>query len=320
MERKLIIFGNGLGMSIDPSHFSLTTALNDIWNMDGFLTSEQQQLIERCLGRAGAPTGEHELDLLHQAVAHCSSLNRIGMGSVHWLTTDGQYFPEVTARYIHKVATKLHNYDGELPDSFEQSLVEFIKSTRSHVATLNYDKLIYNSFITNDIFNGYNGYLVDGMLSRGFSPDAMERKYGNNFGYYLHLHGSPLFVNQNNGVIKLARELLTLDRNEASEHIVLTHVKHKPSVIAASYVLTTYWEYLQFALSEATEIILFGYSGLDKHLNFLLRPYLNTKTLRVIEWAGAGEQQEREQYWSSKLGQAVSVTRFTNITDFTTWS
>ncbi len=252
-------------------------------------------------------------------MAHCSGLNRIGTGSAHWLTLDGQLFPKVTATYIHKVATKLHNYDGDLPSSFEQNLVEFIKSTRSHVATLNYDKLIYTSFITNDLFNGYNGYLVDGMLSSGFLPDAMERKFGNNFGYYLHLHGSPLFVNQGAEIKKLSREQLTLERDEASEHIVLTHVKHKPSVIAASYALSTYWDYLQFALSEAEEIILFGYSGLDDHLNVLLRPYLNTKPLRVVEWAGAGEQQEREQYWSNALGQAVSVTRLANITDFTAW-
>ncbi len=49
MARNLIIFGNGLGMAIDPSHFSLITALGDIWNKPGFLTSAQQQLIERCL-------------------------------------------------------------------------------------------------------------------------------------------------------------------------------------------------------------------------------------------------------------------------------
>ncbi|TMO35965.1 hypothetical protein CWC26_16915 [Pseudoalteromonas sp. S4488] len=319
MARKLIIFGNGLGMAIDAAHFSLADALENIWEREGFLTLEQQQLIERCLGRGGAPEGEHELDLLHQVVTYCKSLNRIGDSDVHWLTEDGQRFPEITATYIHKVATYLHNYDGELPDDFERNLVEFIKTTRSHVATLNYDKLLYNSFIDNDIFNGYQGYLVDGMLGGGFSSEAMERMYGNNFGYYLHLHGSPLFVNRNDEIVKLPRHRLSVDRNEASEHIVLTHVKHKPSVIAASSALSTYWDYLRFALSEATEVILFGYSGFDNHLNMLLRPYLNAKALRIVEWSGAGEQQEREQYWESKLGQAVAVVRLDNVTEFVDW-
>ncbi|GGY53777.1 hypothetical protein GCM10011297_28080 [Bacterioplanes sanyensis] len=306
-------------MALDPDHFSLTTALEDIWNKENFLTPEQKQLIERCLGRTGAPKGEHELDTLHQAVTYCKALNRIGQGDVHWLTEDGRGFPEITAQYIHKVATKLHNYDGNLPDQFENNLVNFIKNTRSHVATLNYDKLLYNSFIDNDIVTGYDGYLVDGMLNSGFSPDALERKYDKKYGYYLHLHGSPLFVNDGQQTSKLSRNQLTVDRNEASEHIVLTHVKHKPSVIAASHVLSTYWDYLQFALSEADEIILFGYSGLDKHLNLLLRPYLTAKSIRVIEWDGAGQQDERNRYWSATLGHTAEIVRLENVTDFINW-
>ncbi|MDZ4298795.1 MAG: DUF4917 family protein [Moraxellaceae bacterium] len=319
MGRKLIIFGNGLGMALNREHFSLAAALEDIWNRPDFLTEEQKQLIERCLQRGGAPEGEHELDTLHQAITYCKALSQIGEGDVHWLTDDGLNFPEVTATYIHKVATKLHNYEGNLPDVFETHLIQFIKTTLSHVATLNYDKLLYSSFIDNDVFNGYRGYLVDGMLDQGFSSEYLERKYGNSFGYYLHLHGSPLFINRNQEVVKLARHQLTEERNEASEHIVLTHIKRKPSVIAASQVLSTYWDYLQFALSESEEIILFGYSGLDVHLNVLLRPYLNSKPLRIVEWSGAGDQGVREAYWQTTLGQAVVVTRLDNISEFIDW-
>lgn len=319
MTRKLIIFGNGLGMSIDPNHFSLNRALNDIWEKENFLSVEQKTLIQNCIDQQRAPEGEEELDILHQVVTACKSLNNLATDDVHWLSENGQSFPEYTAKYIHKVATDLHNYDGELPEKFEEALVSFVKESRSHVATLNYDKLLYSSFINNDVFNGYSGYLVDGMISDGFSSETLERLYGNRFGYYLHLHGSPLFINKNGAVKKLSRDNLTIERDEASEHIVLTHVKHKPSVIAASHVLSTYWDYLQFALSEAEEIILFGYSGLDDHLNKVIRPYLNSKTLKVVEWSGTGEQGRREEYWSDKLGQAVSVNRLDNITDFTKW-
>ncbi|MDE1244183.1 SIR2 family protein [Vibrio aestuarianus] len=319
MTRKLLIFGNGLGMALDQNHFSLAAALEEIWNRDGFLTEEQKRLIERCLGRGGAPEGEYELDTLHQAITHCKALNRIGGGDVHWLNQEGQEFPEITATYIHKVATRLHNYNGELPQLFEERLVQFIKDSRSHVATLNYDKLLYSAFIDNNIFNGYRGYLVDGMLDQGFSSDALERRFGNRFGYYLHLHGSPLFVNRNNEVCKLPRQNLTVERNESSEHIVLTHVKHKTSVIAASHALSTYWDYLQFALSEAEEVILFGYSGFDKHLNILLRPYLSSKRVRVVEWEGADEQDARERYWRNELGHVNEVIRLENITAFTDW-
>ncbi|TNS95075.1 hypothetical protein FIB99_19815, partial [Escherichia coli] len=84
-------------------------------------------------------------------------------------------------------------------------------------------------------------------------------------------------------------------------------------------VLSTYWDYLQFALFESEEIILFGYSGLDEHLNLLIRPYLTSKHLRVIEWSGAGEQNDREAYWQYLLGREVTVTRLDNITDFINW-
>ncbi len=32
MSRKLLIFGNGLGMAIDHNHYSLTNALNTVWS------------------------------------------------------------------------------------------------------------------------------------------------------------------------------------------------------------------------------------------------------------------------------------------------
>lgn len=321
MPRKLIIVGNGLGMAIDPVHFSLNLALEHVWELEGFLNPVQRTLIERCLGRAGAPNGEHELDELHLAVNYCKALNQIGEGREHWLTADGQNFPDITSRYIHKVASRLYNYDGHLPPNFEAPVIDFLKDTKSHVATLNYDKLLYSSFISNDIFGLYNNTtLVDGMIGAGFSAERLERRFQNNFGYYLHLHGSPLFVNRDNRVIKLARDDLTDATEEASEHIVLTHVKHKPAVIAGSHVLSTYWDYLRFALSESDEIILFGYSGLDNHLNLLLRPYLRNIIVRVIEWSGnIGDQPAREQYWLRLLGKEVQVNLLDNITDFADW-
>ncbi|MFZ6773714.1 hypothetical protein ACO0LB_13440 [Undibacterium sp. SXout7W] len=44
MPRKLVIFGNGLGMAIDPVHFSLQPALEEIWERDNFLSNAQKQL------------------------------------------------------------------------------------------------------------------------------------------------------------------------------------------------------------------------------------------------------------------------------------
>lgn len=319
MPRKLIIFGNGLGMALDPDHFSLANALRKIWETDGILSDDQKELICRCIGRSHAPEGEHELDSLHLAVTSCETLGKIGLGRVHWLSEEDQQFPVMTARYIHKVATYLHNYAGELPVEFIQSIVKFVKETKSHVATLNYDKLLYSSFIENDVFNGYDGYLIDGMIDQGFSADNLERYYDHDFGYYLHLHGSPLFINNNGCVKKLSRDQLTLEDERIGRHIVLTHVKHKPEVIAASDALSAYWDYLRFCLAESEEVVLFGYSGLDTHLNVIVRPYLKENKLRVVEWTGAGNRQERINYWKQKLSKDLNLVQLDNVTEFDDW-
>jgi hypothetical protein len=320
VTRKLLIFGNGIGMALDSHHFSLPRALKSVWDADGILTPEQKELICRCIGHDGAPNGEDELDDLHLAVTSCETLKNIGNGEVHWLSEDGKSFPEMTARYIHKVATDLHNYKGELPTEFVNQLVGFVKDTTSHVATLNYDKLLYISFIENDICNGYDGYLVDGMtVNKGFAEENLERRVGRDFGYYLHLHGSPLFIEREEKITKLKRDELTMECDVVGRHIVLTHVKHKPEVIAASNVLSAYWNFLRFAISEVEEVVLFGYSGQDKHLNQLIRPYVKHIPVKVVEWAGAGDFKDRQDYWKDEFGANTQVFHLDNILDFRDW-
>lgn len=59
--------------------------------------------------------------------------------------------------------------DLTLPDEFVRPLIAFIQDTRSHVATLNYDALLYRPMISEEILRGYNGELVDGFQEqRGF--------------------------------------------------------------------------------------------------------------------------------------------------------
>jgi hypothetical protein len=322
MPRKLIIFGNGIGMATDPVHFSLTNALADIWNHPTILSAVHKELICRCTGSTtgSAPTGEHELDILHQAVAACSRLNGIGGGNIHWLSEDGAQFPFAISRFLHKVAIRLHNYQGQINQEFFNSLAQFVHRTNSHIATLNYDRLIYSHFIDCGLLAGYNGTLIDGIVNEGFHEDRLQRRYGRNFGYYLHLHGSPLFLEHLGTIYKLQRHQLELDMEKYGEHIVLTHVTHKASVINDSYLLSTYWKYLSMCLPEAEEVILFGYSGEDLHLNTLLSSHAQSKPFRIIEWEGAGVDYTRPWYWSQKLGiNNPNIVRLDNITNFRDW-
>lgn len=230
-------------------------------------------------------------------------------------------FPKAVGRYLHKVATNLHLYHGVLPESFLHPLFAFLRATCSNIATLNYDRLLYGALVDDGLLAGYNGYLVDGMWDDGFDADNLIRKFGNNFGYYLHLHGSPLFYDTPQGVTKkLTRDRLDMSHDGGANHIVLTHVRHKTSVIDASNVLSTYWTYLHNSLHESVEIIVFGYSGLDTHLNRVIAAYAQSRDIRIIEWEGAGLLAQRQAFWRSCLGtNNFQLIQLENILDFIGW-
>ncbi|HBO4004414.1 TPA: hypothetical protein ACUT5J_000192 [Pseudomonas aeruginosa] len=299
--RKALIFGNGLGMALAPQHFNLAQVMHDVWNIAHFLTPEDKRLISLTLGHENAiPQNEDQLDILHQAVVACKTLNRILSPNLHWLTEQGQRFPVAVAKYMHMVSSRLHLTDADLPAPFLTALTNFIRQTNSHVATLNYDRLLYSSFIDCGILSGYDGNLVDGVTNRGFDPGNLERLWGRTFGYYLHLHGSPLFYTDTDGQIrKLQRHEISTFTANPSEHIVLTHVAHKRSVISASPILTAYWHYLHRALQEATQIVIVGYSGCDLHLNELIAMYGAYKPIRVIEWAANHNHPIRLSHWQA---------------------
>ncbi|ENA27320.1 MULTISPECIES: SIR2 family protein [unclassified Pseudomonas] len=328
MSRKTLIFGNGLGMALDPTHFSLTNAMADVWDDDEDLSDTQKNLISECLGGGGlVPEQEDQLDPLHQVISACKILNSVSQSQnmeVHWLSSEGQEFPRAVSRYIHKVATRLHLYEGALPRDFVQPLANFIRRTDSHVATLNYDRLLYDALIDEEVItnNYYTTSLVDGMVRDGFNSDAMQRAFGNTFGYYLHLHGSPLFYDDQYGAIrKRQRHELTPTSANGSDHIVLTHVRHKRSVIGASHVLSTYWDYLNLCLEESSGIVIVGYSGCDNHLNNLLAAHGRSRDIHVVEWSNPAERRaERQQYWARKLKtEEFTLQRLTNILDFNSW-
>ncbi len=323
MGRKLLIFGNGLGMAIDAHHYSLTNALNTVWGDDNLWNdTEYRNLIKNCIPSGQCPISEEELDKLHLVSTSCDYLNNFPntIAGTHWLSEYGQEFTQATQEYIHTVASHLFDSANTLPSAFKTALIDFVRTTKSHVATLNYDKLLYEEFINAGICSGFSGQLVDGFTNSGFDSSNLVRLYGRNFGYYMHLHGCPLFKDSNGITHKLSTSQISSGNIFASKHIVLTHIPHKPSVITASEVLSTYWNYLILSLSEVKEIILFGYSGCDTHLNRILKVHANSKIKTIVEWDGDGQTaQQRQQFWDGELGANVNLQRIPDITQFTSW-
>ena len=74
------------------------------------------------------------------------------------------------------------------------------------------------------------------------------------------------------------------------KHIVLTHFEHKPKIIETYDILSIYLEFLEMAIDESEEILMFGYSGNDAHLNRLISQVRGEKNIRVIERLGAGNR------------------------------
>lgn len=318
------MFGNGLGMAVNHHSFSLQTALETVWREGRSLTREHRNLVSICLGRLDSdspPTGEDDLDTLQQVLSCCEYLSSIPAGpETHWLSERGRNFPPAIKRFIHEVAAFFHAEQGNIEPGFIDSLSAYIIRTKSHIATLNYDNLLYQPLIERRVLSGYRGSLIDGFTDSGFSSANLERLHPNRLGWYLHLHGSPLFYNNEHGVpMKLRQQALGLRGPQISDHIVLTHVRHKPSIISASVVLSTYWEYFEKALAESREIVLFGYSGLDKHLNDCISRYASGRSIRVVEWAGSGDPQARQNFWRLQLSSEIILEQRANILSYREW-
>ena len=323
MERKLLFFGNGLGMSLDPDHFRLETAIQTVWG-SAVLDEKQKELISNCLPEKPAgsyPKGEHELGLVQGALVACDVLSSLSDGNgIDWLSEEGRDFPNSVRSFINHVAAHFFNFQGALPPEFISSLIKYVKASKSHVATTNYDRLLYRPFIEHKVLDGFNGSLVDGILGRGFARENLDRKFNNDFGIYFHLHGSPLYYTDDKGFIKKwTQPQFDGKKGIPSKHIVLTHIDYKQFVIQSSSLLAAYADAFERAIDECGEIIVFGYGGRDEHLNTRMRRSGDKKKIRVVERMASGERDVREPYWKKCLGDQVELIQLESILDFTDW-
>lgn len=333
VSRTTVLVSNGLGMALDPTYFSLNAGLSSVWAEAGpdCLTSDDRVRIARLAGLPdtnSAPSSEDQLLMLHRVISACDFLNSVSISGLPWLTDEAQPFPNAVRAFIGKVALYFHEYPKPLEGSFVDRLCEFLSSTPCHIATLNYDNLLYQPLIEREVLKGYSGILVDGFHEPGFNRDNLEKKYGREFGWYLHLHGSPLFVSDATGAIRKLKQSEKDSVEDAKDgaayrHVVLTHFRFKPEVILQSMLLSAYWDYFRKALAESSRLIIFGYSGFDRHVNEAISEMLEWDSIRVIivEWRNpASEDEERLVWWRDQLGVAeafpLELRRLPNILDY----
>ncbi len=352
MTESLFIFGNGLGRSIDNDAYQLKTAMQAVWEKgDNGLSNVQKRIIRKTLKMRGdditvGPQDEDQLKTIQEVVFACELLMKIERVELPFasdeqndtlakLTEDAAKLPDALRTYVRQVAIQFLGTDnGNLDEKFSQGLTDFIKKSSKavHIATTNYDDLLYDAFFSNTQTLNYR--LIDGCLpdvnrQLVFNRPKSENEYltAPNRGWYLHLHGSPLYVDMDGNVRKLRRSDFSQPENfELPGHIVLTHYDFKKRIIEGSPILNAYWNIFCEKLSKSTNIILFGMSGDDEHINEAIKKYAHPNAvIRVVDWCDENENEKeaKKERWKEKLGDKFDTTNLVllpNVQNFTEWA
>lgn len=320
-------------MSISADAYNLTSIMSDAWE-NGDLDDEQKGLISTCLpSGAERPTSEQQLATLQDTVGACEVLLGVrDTGSGHWLSEQGRQFPDAVRRFAFLVARgmfKAKHQSGDkigrrcsLPNEFSEPLIDHIRTNQTHVATLNYDGLLSSALSQAGLFDGSDPAMLDGFVESKFDRTNLFRK-NKDGAWYLHLHGCPLFVDRGKSIIRKISPRSLVGKPgrpmRVGKHIVLTHFKHKPKIIETSDILSIYWEFLEMAIDESEEVLMFGYSGNDAHLNRLISQVRGDKNIRVVEWLGAGNRARRHAFWKEQLAGDVDLTLLEDVLTFRDW-
>lgn len=284
--RTTFLIGNGMGRALNNEYFNLETGLRSAWNE----FDQKDQKIISLLNDYRIPSEEDDLERHHLIMSSCKSLIVLAKEGVKFLNDKGNKFPILYNDYIYRVAKYFWDANYELPEQFLEAFMYYLRENPSHVATLNYDKLLYEPFVRNAILDRYDrGYLIDGIynVTGNFDYTNFDRKCSNNFGYYLHLHGSPVIYTDGEKIKKsnINCELpnISQDQDWIRNQIVLTHTKLKPEIILNSKLLEVYYMMFHVALNESNKIIIIGYSGSDNHINLAVQDWGRNKILNNIQ-------------------------------------
>ena len=338
MNRKLIVFGNGLGRALDNDYFQLEAAMTAVWASDLFSGAEKEIIASlKGFDAEIGPISEADLRSAYTAlIGHSMLKASIEPETLdQWLNTNAAQFPRLLEKYIYAVAHYFHEFEFDPPqkalwETFTQPLIDYIYKSRSHVATLNYDTLLYRPFneqkITGKNFPLCMKDVKTTSLQDGFGAKYLSNSFGwypyNQRGSYLHLHGTPLFYRNTDGEsAKRRRDALPKPKNSSGRNqIILGPTGLKLTLIETCDVLNDYWENrLPKCIEDANEIILFGYGGADSHLNDLLQNRSPKTKIHIVERNQEGTWEEREKFWSDRLTGPINPILLDDVLDFTDW-
>lgn len=309
-----ILIGNGLGMSIDADYFRMDRGIEQAWSQ---LSVDQQNRIMHIVSDQSPIDDENQLDKHYAVVQACLMLSRLEKKSrLAWLIPEARSFPNDFREFIANTAWHFYKYPTDFTEQtiltrlnkFIERLINFITRQKTHIVTLNYDALIYHQIIKS---NELKSKLTDGFNTKqtGFHSSILSSRPG----YYLHLHGSPLFYTDlHSGEINKNRED---NENHLREHLILCNTSLKRRLISSSLLLNCYWDFYKEALYQSDKIILFGYSGNDTHVNEEISNVYNShREIIIVEYPDQQmEKSAREKDWSKKLKLPENYFNDTNL-------
>ena len=111
MPRATLIFGNGLGRTLDNDFFQLQTGLREVWNNNKNFSNEQRRLVASALPNTDEerfPASEDQLDQLQVALVSASFLKSFETEDIRWLADASRELPNAFRRFVHEVAAYFH--------------------------------------------------------------------------------------------------------------------------------------------------------------------------------------------------------------------
>jgi len=321
----IFLIGNGLGMACFPEIFSLETSMHDSYHD---LDRDERVELRNIIAPKREPLSENDLRDLQRILWY---LDETGADS-HLLDISGKFLFGVVQRFFDVNSDVIK--DEGTKQEFFTSLKEYIfdQEEKPHVVTLNYDKLLYGGFSGVGIFGdkerGLPPCLIDGFLGAPVTWQPKNCASNNqNAGWYISLHGSPLFQTKGAGIEKLNiagmenRKLREEEYKNAINHLILTDPHFKEEMINKSEVLKFYWGKFKCILSECERLVVIGYAGKDPHVNELIRENQSDMDIVVVEWDFGGnttwfKRDKRELYWKAKFGKnEIKYKHVPNILD-----
>lgn len=344
-NKVLVFIANGVGRAVDSELLTLSSGiekgLKSLNNTEKDIIKEFISLYTKDDISAENITNvinneENEILAYINMVSMLTRMIKTGKGKLKERFVSQQFgdLANTINKFIYNVAdsynTEKIKRNGIYPENFEgfaQSLGGFIYKNKAHLATTNYDDLLYRYFLDVQIKTGENteAFIMNPskntILSDGFTKTNSGIQFDfsnhdlNSTSWYMHLHGSSRFHSKF-GSGNVFKSYKKYDSNHVP-HIILNHFNLKEFEINLNPILHRYFDLFGKALAKINALYIIGYGGYDKHINNIVMNANDKCKIIIIE--RAQQDMNKNDLWRDLKSSNLDITlenSFENILDY----